>query len=596
MGAVIAAGVGAMPDAGAETGPAGNDAAIVGVAGKCVDVAKTESAGALPVQLWDCNGTDRQRWEVDEQQGTVRALDKCLGVADGASGDGTAVQLLDCTDTDARRWRFTNGQLLNTGSGKCLDAHDGDDNGVALQIWKCATSATQTWKAPSVATGQASAKKGVSTWPFPRAADGIRDVGAGWYHDWSSDNEDIPAQAEFVATIWGPGSVTDAELAAAKKSSKSLLGFHEPDSKDQADLTVEKALELWPRLEETGLRLGSPAVASGADVPDGWLDRFMSGAREKKLRVDFIALHWFGSDFSDAAADQLMDYVQRVHERYDMPIWVTQFGLTNFTGEPRYPDAKQLTTFLTKATKNLDATPYVERYAYSSLPATADSEAYGLYCEDGTLTEAGVAYRDAGTPGAVPSASGDPQPSQGDPQPSQETAPPSQDASPPSPSTQENPRPSVEPSQPKDQPEASGDAALEDRMIELINVERAKAQCQPVVKNDVLTATARAHSKLMAERKERSHKFPDEQEVGDRITAGGYTWSGVAENIVPGAFVTPEIAMYGKHDPTTDFTGLMEDSAHRGNMLNCGYKDVGVGVVRDSDGGPWWTQDFGSPR
>jgi len=403
-------------------------------------------------------------------------------------------------------------------------------------------------------TGQASSKKGVSTWPFPRAADGIRDVGAGWYHDWSSDNQDVPARAEFVATIWGPGSVTDAELTAAKESSKTLLGFHEPDSKDQANLTVDKALELWPRLEETGLRLGSPAVAFGADVPGGWLDRFMSGAREKKLRVDFIALHWFGSDFSDAAAGQLMEYVQKVHERYNMPIWITQFGLTNFTGEPRYPDAKQLTIFLTKAAKSLDATPYVERYAYSSLPATAaaKSEAYGLYREDGTPTEAGVAYRDAGTP--------------------QETSPPVQE-----------------------QPEPSGDAAMEDRMIELINVERAKAKCQPVVKNDALTAAARAHSKVMAERKELSHRLPDEQDVGDRFTAAGYTWSAIAENITPGAFTNPEIAMYGKHD-TTDFVGFMESPGHRSNILHCGYQEVGVGVARDTGGGPWWTQDFGSPR
>ena len=43
-----------------------------------------------------------------------------------------------------------------------------------------------------------------------------------------------------------------------------LLGFNEPDLAEQANMTVEKALELWPRLEATGMRLGSPAVACGA--------------------------------------------------------------------------------------------------------------------------------------------------------------------------------------------------------------------------------------------------------------------------------------------------------------------------------------------
>ena len=32
---------------------------------------------------------------------------------------------------------------------------------------------------------------------------------------------------------------------------------------EQANMTVEQALELWPKLMATGQRLGSPAVACG---------------------------------------------------------------------------------------------------------------------------------------------------------------------------------------------------------------------------------------------------------------------------------------------------------------------------------------------
>ncbi len=31
---------------------------------------------------------------------------------------------------------------------------------------------------------------------------------------------------------------------------------------------------------------------------------------------------------------------------------------------------------------------------------------------------------------------------------------------------------------------------------------------------------------------------------------------------------------------------------HRGNILDCGFRTLGVGV-RFGPGGPWWTQDFG---
>ena len=100
----------------------------------------------------------------------------------------------------------------------------------------------------------------------------------------------------------------------------------------QANMTVERALDLWPQLQATGMRLGAPAVAFGGDRPGGWLDRFMSGAAARGFRVDFIPLHWYGSDFSSAAAGHLRGYLQAVHDRYRKPIWITEYALIDFTG------------------------------------------------------------------------------------------------------------------------------------------------------------------------------------------------------------------------------------------------------------------------
>ncbi|MGK5677994.1 sigma-70 family RNA polymerase sigma factor [Actinoplanes sp. URMC 104] len=255
-----------------------------------------------------------------------------------------------------------------------------------------------TTKAPVVITAKASKKKGVGVWEFADAKPALDDVGAGWYYNWSSTNRTMPgpADVEFVPMIWGKANVTAATLAEAKKEGDELLGFNEPDMDGQAKMSVDEALAAWPRLEANGQRLGSPAVAYGGDTPGGWLDRFMTGAKQKGYRVDFITLHWYGSDFSAAAVDQFLGYVDAVHKRYNKPIWVTEYGLMNFGGTPKYPTQAQLVTFINGSTKGMQKRSYVERYAWFGLPAVGDSVDFGLYKDGDSPTEAGKAYKAAG--------------------------------------------------------------------------------------------------------------------------------------------------------------------------------------------------------
>ncbi|MBM2615540.1 ricin-type beta-trefoil lectin domain protein [Actinoplanes sp. LDG1-06] len=364
---------------------------ITGAGGKCVDVAGANSANGTAVQLWDCNGTAAQQWTVDGR--AVKALGKCLDVAAASRADGARVQIYDCNGTGAQQWTVSGGRLINSGSGKCLDS-----DGVRLQIWTCHGGTNQQWTVSSSAPPPVfeTDKKGVSTWQFTGLSGAMKDVGANWYYNWGTNNDAMPADAEFVPMIWDENVVTAANLAKVKTEGSTLLGFNEPDLAGQAEMTVEQALDLWPQLQATGMRLGAPAVAFGGNTPGGWLDRFMTGAKARGLRVDFIPLHWYGSDFSAAAAGQFMGYVKAVHDRYNLPIWVTEYGLMNFTGTPRYPNTAQITSFITESTRQLEAAPYVERYAWFSLPAVGDSVDYGLYRDATTPTEAGKAYRAAG--------------------------------------------------------------------------------------------------------------------------------------------------------------------------------------------------------
>ncbi|MEU4688406.1 sigma-70 family RNA polymerase sigma factor [Actinoplanes sp. NPDC023714] len=250
-----------------------------------------------------------------------------------------------------------------------------------------------------VATAVASAKKGAAVWKFTGAKAAIKDVGASWYYDWAPSDDDVPGPAgvEFVPMIWGAANVTDATLKQAKSEGDDwLLGFNEPDLAEQSNMSVEAALDAWPSLEATGMKLVSPAVAFGGDTKDGWLDRFMTGASARGLRVDAIALHWYGSDFSKASVNQFLGYIDAVHERYGKPIWITEFGLIDFGGSPRYPSDAQKVAFIEGATAGLEKRSFVQRYAWFGLPAVGDSVDFGLYKDGKTPTEAGKAYRAAG--------------------------------------------------------------------------------------------------------------------------------------------------------------------------------------------------------
>ena len=241
------------------------------------------------------------------------------------------------------------------------------------------------------ARASTSSRKGVSANNADGVTGALADVGASWFYTWAADTQGIapPPGVDFVPMVWGAGSVNPTQLGQAQSLGSTLLAFNEPDMSGQANMSVDQALSLWPQLQATNLRLGAPAVAYGADTPGGWLDQFISGASARNYRVDFIPLHWYGSDFSSAAAGELESYLQAVHDRYQLPIWITEYALIDFSG-PAYPSQDQQVEFIDSATTMFDGLSYVERYAWFSL-STATSPT-GLYSAT-TPNASGVAYR-----------------------------------------------------------------------------------------------------------------------------------------------------------------------------------------------------------
>ncbi|OEJ30488.1 CAP domain-containing protein [Streptomyces subrutilus] len=143
------------------------------------------------------------------------------------------------------------------------------------------------------------------------------------------------------------------------------------------------------------------------------------------------------------------------------------------------------------------------------------------------------------------------------------------------------PKPPAAPKQPSTPPTVapSGPAA---EVVALVNKERAKAGCSALTVNAKLTAAALNHSKDMAAHSNMSHTGSDGSDPGGRITRAGYAWTTYGENVA-----------YGYSTPAQVMTGWMNSPGHRQNILNCAFKEIGVGLAQPNS---YWTQSFGTAR
>jgi hypothetical protein len=249
-------------------------------------------------------------------------------------------------------------------------------------------------------------KKGVAFWNADRSFSGFsRDIDrldCSWYYNWRPEPDARAGEicAAFVPMVWNGSDVTDKTLCRLKAGGyDTLLTFNEPDGKDQANMTVEKALSYWPKLMRSGLRLGSPAPASVSQRKD-WLGRFMAEADKRGYRVDFICLHWYGDITAPDAVDELKNFLETQYARYRRPIWLTEFsGSTGYWIEHENPPVTPAknAAFIRKALPMLEALPFLERYAWFELKWTEEpwADVALVNPKTGKLTAAGKAYRDA---------------------------------------------------------------------------------------------------------------------------------------------------------------------------------------------------------
>lgn len=138
----------------------------------------------------------------------------------------------------------------------------------------------------------------------------------------------------------------------------------------------------------------------------------------------------------------------------------------------------------------------------------------------------------------------------------------------------------------------SNSDTFDQQILDLVNQERAKVGADSLRINEQLDQAADLHSQDQAQMDRMTHDGSNGSSIGDRVSATGYSWSQVAENVSQVA-LDPETVMYGGQGfQNIGIQGWMESSGHRQNILDPDLEELGIGYGTSADGSPYWTQVF----
>ncbi|KZT19005.1 glycoside hydrolase family 128 protein [Neolentinus lepideus HHB14362 ss-1] len=200
-----------------------------------------------------------------------------------------------------------------------------------------------------------------------------------WLYDWGQTNIAANDDFPFYIMQWNGGGIQDLVSDIASQGATVILGFNEPDNTGEANMAPADAANLWEQyiqpLSAQGITLVSPAVTNGGSGLD-WMDEFIGNCTG--CTMDAIAIHWYGGWTGD-----LEPFVESF-EKYNKPIWLTEFGLSWDAGVDSYEQ------FLPLALEYLDGNANVEKYAFFGAFHSGGAE--DMIDANGQLTALGQTY------------------------------------------------------------------------------------------------------------------------------------------------------------------------------------------------------------
>jgi hypothetical protein len=221
-----------------------------------------------------------------------------------------------------------------------------------------------------------------------------------WNYSWGSKRvEAQPDNIEFVPMLWGAWGktgfidriVSDIFPQVESGQAKRVLGFNEPDNEPQSNLPVQDAVSYWHILEDLGIPLVSPSVAKATG---SWMLDFMEAAEAECLRMEYIALHWYGA----ANVNEFKNQMRVAYKLYgsQRPLLITEFAPADWSAEApeknKWSQARVL-AFMKEVLPWLEEQDMVAGYAWFPFEQTnAAGSSSALYDLNGEQTALGQFY------------------------------------------------------------------------------------------------------------------------------------------------------------------------------------------------------------
>ncbi|MGX4253171.1 CAP domain-containing protein [Clostridioides difficile] len=124
-------------------------------------------------------------------------------------------------------------------------------------------------------------------------------------------------------------------------------------------------------------------------------------------------------------------------------------------------------------------------------------------------------------------------------------------------------------------------SAYQKEVVDLVNVERAKAGLNPLTLDSSISNVATKKSQDMIDNNYFSHNSPTYGSPFDMLKKFGISYKTAGENIAMGQKTPKEVV-----------NAWMNSEGHRKNIMNPNFSKIGVGVAQKSGGSIYWTQIF----
>ncbi|MEP1489851.1 MAG: glycosyl hydrolase [Algibacter sp.] len=224
-----------------------------------------------------------------------------------------------------------------------------------------------------------------------KGTDVITEFKNSWHYNWSTNGSDV-GDAKFVPNQWAGGTITKAIELGNRMDIAHYMAFNEPDGSEQANMTVDTAIEKYEAMLASGLRLGSPANKDNAKG-GVWRDEFMTKAEANGLRVDYMVVHYY----KKTTPQNFYNWLKAIYDKWKRPIWIKEFNYgATWTAQPasNIDAGNGLISYMNM----LDDASFVERY--SVFTWQPDKPIYSLMSVRNpvTLSSSGVMYKDHVSP------------------------------------------------------------------------------------------------------------------------------------------------------------------------------------------------------